>query len=265
MKIGIIGFGNMGKAITDGINSSNFVKAQDIFVFDKSENKLDGLKELGVNICDDECSVAKVVDILIPAVKPNSYPKLLEKIKPFFDKKSILLSIAAGITIEDIKDILGLDTKVVRAMPNTPASVLRSVTGVCFDENCNENDKKNTIKLLESFGVVYQISQEQMHAFVGISGSLPAYVCMFVDALADGGVFEGLPKDLAIKIAADAVSSSAYMINKTGMHPSVLKDKVCSPNGTTIEAVRSLENGGFRGLVIDAVILASKKSKNINK
>jgi len=265
MKLGIIGAGNMGSSILKGVTSSNFLENKNIAIFDLNKEKIEELsKEYGVKKAENENELTKESDILILSVKPNIIPKVLDKIKDDLSEKTIVLSIAAGISIDFIENIIGTDKKVIRTMPNTPAQVMEGMTAVVFNENMNEEEKKDIFKILDSFGKSIEIEEKLIHTFTGIAGSLPAYVYMFMEALADGGVLEGMPRDKAYEIIAQTVKGSAEMLLKTGKHPGVLKDEVTSPAGTTIEAVNILENGNFRGTVINAVKACVEKSKKMS-
>jgi len=197
------------------------------------------------------------------SVKPHIIPIVLKNLSGNVKKDTIILTIAAGISISVIENALGEDKKVVRTMPNTPAQVLSGMTAVTFNKNIENSEKEIIFKLLNSFGKSVEIEEKLMHAYTGISGSLPAYVYMFMEALADGGVLCGMPRNKAYEIVAQTVAGSAKMLLETGKHPGQLKDEVCSPAGTTIEAVRVLENGNFRGNVIEAVVACTEKSKEM--
>ena len=264
MKIGFIGTGNMGSSIIKGISISKFVESENINIFDLDKEKVRTLVEkYGVNALSSEKELAENSDIVILAVKPHIIPNVLEKLKGNVKGNTIILTIAAGISISVLENALGADKKIIRTMPNTPAQVLEGMTAVCFNKNILENEKKTIFELLNSFGKSVEIEEKLMHAYTGISGSLPAYVYMFMEALADGGVLEGMPRDKAYKIISQAVLGSAKMLLETEKHPGQLKDEVCSPGGTTIEAVRALENGNFRGNLIEAVVACTEKSKRM--
>ena len=264
MKIGFIGTGNMGSSIIKGILSSKFEKSENINIFDLDKEKVNNLvKEYGVNAVNSEKELAKNCNIIILSVKPHIIPVVLKNLSGNVKKDTIILTIAAGISISVIENALGEDKKVVRTMPNTPAQVLSGMTAVTFNKNIENSEKEIIFKLLNSFGKSVEIEEKLMHVYTGISGSLPAYVYMFMEALADGGVLCGMPRDKAYKIVAQAVAGSAKMLLETGKHPGQLKDEVCSPAGTTIEAVRVLENGNFRGNVIEAVAACTEKSKEM--
>lgn len=264
MKIGFIGTGNMGSSIIKGILSSKFEKSENINIFDLDKEKVNNLvKEYGVNAVNNEKELVKNCDIIILSVKPHIIPIVLKNLSGNVKKDTIILTIAAGISISVIENALGEDKKVVRTMPNTPAQVLSGMTAVTFNKNIENSEKEIIFKLLNSFGKSVEIEEKLMHAYTGISGSLPAYVYMFMEALADGGVLCGMPRDKAYEIVAQTVAGSAKMLLETGKHPGQLKDEVCSPAGTTIEAVRVLENGNFRGNVIEAVAACTEKSKEM--
>ena len=264
MKIGFIGTGNMGSSIIKGILSSKFEKSENINIFDLDKEKVNNLvKEYGVNTTNSEKELAENCNIIILSVKPHIIPVVLKNLSGNVKKDTIILTIAAGISISVIENALGEDKKVVRTMPNTPAQVLSGMTAVTFNKNIENSEKEIIFKLLNSFGKSVEIEEKLMHVYTGISGSLPAYVYMFMEALADGGVLCGMPRDKAYKIVAQAVAGSAKMLLETGKHPGQLKDEVCSPAGTTIEAVRVLENGNFRGNVIEAVAACTEKSKEM--
>ena len=264
MKIGFIGTGNMGSSIIKGILSSKFEKSENINIFDLDKEKVNNLvKEYGVNTTNSEKELAENCNIIILSVKPHIIPIVLKNLSGNVKKDTIILTIAAGISISVIENALGEDKKVVRTMPNTPAQVLSGMTAVTFNKNIENSEKEIIFKLLNSFGKSVEIEEKLMHAYTGISGSLPAYVYMFMEALADGGVLCGMPRDKAYEIIAQTVAGSAKMLLETGKHPGQLKDEVCSPAGTTIEAVRVLENGNFRGNVIEAVVACTEKSKEM--
>lgn len=264
MKIGFIGTGNMGSSIIKGILSSKFEKSENINIFDLDKEKVNNLvKEYGVNTANSEKELAENCNIIILSVKPHIIPIVLKNLSGNVKKDAIILTIAAGISISVIENALGEDKKVVRTMPNTPAQVLSGMTAVTFNKNIENSEKEIIFKLLNSFGKSVEIEEKLMHAYTGISGSLPAYVYMFMEALADGGVLCGMPRNKAYEIVAQTVAGSAKMLLETGKHPGQLKDEVCSPAGTTIEAVRVLENGNFRGNVIEAVVACTEKSKEM--
>ncbi|MBQ3438055.1 MAG: pyrroline-5-carboxylate reductase [Fusobacterium sp.] len=264
MKIGFIGTGNMGTAIIRGLIESKFVPNENIVIFDLDKTKMNLLKnEYSINLADNEIELVKQIDIIILAVKPHIYPVVLEKIKDFIEVNTLILTIAAGFKIESVEKIIGADKKIIRTMPNVTAQVLEGMTAVSFNKNIENSDKEIIFKLLSSFGKFVEMDENLIHAHTGISGSLPAYAYIFMEALADAGVLEGMPRDKVYEIVAQSVLGSAKMLLETKKHPAQLKDEVTSPAGTTIEAIKILENGNFRGTVINAVHACVEKSKKL--
>ena len=264
MKLGIIGLGNMATAMLGGIIGAGLVKAEDISGSDYSEAAGRAIEEkLGIHTGTDNLAAIKNAEIVILAVKPQVYDTVLNQIKGHVSAGQVVISIAPGKTLSYLEGYFGGDKKIVRLMPNTPALVGEGCTGVCKNGNVSDEEFKTVMALLNSFGKAYEVTENQMDAVVAISGSSPAYVFMLIEAMADGAVAEGLPRKTAYEMAAQAVLGSAKMVLETGRHPGDLKDMVCSPAGTTIEAVGVLEAEGFRGAVIDAVRTCADKSRNL--
>ena len=258
--IGFIGAGNMGKAIIKGILSVGQATPEEIFVYDSYQPSLDSIQsELGVSITSSENEVVQKASIIILAVKPNAIDEVLNKIKDDLTKEKVLVSIAAGTPIEKLSAHLSNESKVVRVMPNTPALVGQGMSAISCNPYVTEEEKQAILAVFNSFGEAEIVSESLMDAVTGLSGSGPAYVYLFIEALADGAVFEGMPRESAYKFAAQTVLGAAQMVLETGKHPGELKDMVSSPGGTTIAAVKSLENNGFRSAVINAVNAAAKK------
>ena len=238
MKIGFIGCGNMATAMLKGILKSGEVAATDMIASaksDKTRKKIE--QELGIQ----------------KAVKPQFLEGVLNEIKDSVKEEQIFISIAPGKTLQWLGEHLGEKTKVIRTMPNTPAMVGEGMTALCVNELVTEKETALAVKLCNTFGKTEVIPEHLMDAVVGVSGSSPAYVFMFLEAMADAAVADGMPRAQAYKFAAQAVLGSAKMVLETGKHPGELKDMVCSPAGTTIEAVGVLEEHGFRSAVIDAM------------
>ena len=264
MKLGIVGLGNMANAILRGIIKSGLFAPSDITGSDKDAAKRESAKEkLGINTCEDNPDAVKGCDYVIIAVKPQVYEAVLPEIKNAMKKEQVVISIAPGKTLSYLMDRLVEGAKIVRLMPNTPALVGEGCTGACKNKNVTDEEFDFVLKMLAGFGKAYEVKEDQMDAVVAVSGSSPAYVFMLIDAMADGAVAEGLDRATAIKMAAQAVLGSAKMVLETGKHPAELKDMVCSPAGTTIDAVAVLEEGGFRGNVIDAMSACAEKSRKI--
>lgn len=265
-KLGIIGCGNMGKAMIGGIIKSKLYEAGSIMVSNPSNPSLIEVKEkYKVNTTNDNIEVADFANILILSVKPNKLEHVIDKIKGVIKPKTLVVSIAAGVSIEKICSYFGKEIKVIRAMPNTPALVNEAMSALCKNRNVSDDELEEVVKIFKAFGNAEIIEERLMDVVTGVSGSSPAYVYMFIEALADGAVLLGMPREKAYKMAAQSVLGSAKMVLQTGKHPGQLKDEVCSPGGTTIEAVYSLENNNFRGTVMDAVRKCTEKSQNMGK
>ncbi|MBC2397841.1 pyrroline-5-carboxylate reductase [Clostridium tetanomorphum] len=264
--IGFIGCGNMAQAMITGVVSSKIVFPVNVFVSDKDDEKLKHMEEkFNVNILKSNKEVAKNSDIIILAVKPNKYKEVIEEIKDYVKENVITVIIGAGITIEYVEKAFEKKVKVIRTMPNTPALVGEGMSAICYNELIEEEDLKGVVDIFKSFGKVEIIQENLMEVIPAVSGSSPAYVYMFIEALADGAVLDGVPRDKAYKMAAQSVLGAAKMILETGEHPGVLKDRVCSPAGTTIEAVYSLEKNNFRGTVMEAMRKCTDKTREMSK
>lgn len=264
MKIGFIGSGNMATAIMSGIINSNLAKPCEITAYDISTLALEKVKnDLQVEIATNNEEVVQKSEIVFLAVKPMYYSAVIAEIKEFVTENQIIVSIAPGITVEKLECFFGKEIKLMRTMPNTPAIVGEGMTAYCPNKNMSESDTETVVKILSSFGKCALVAEYLIDAVVGISGSSPAYVYMFIEALGDAGVRGGMARDVAYQFAAQAVLGSAKMVLETGLHPAKLKDMVCSPAGTTIEAVAKLEETGFRNSVISAVDVCVKKSKSM--
>ena len=265
-KIGLIGSGNMAKAMIGGIVKSKLVDPSNVIASDLNELALENVKnEYGINITTNSKEVVKFSDIVIVAVKPNVYDVVLEGVKELVDDKKIIVTIAAGKTIESIENVIGNDKKVIRTMPNTPALVNEGMSALCKNNNITDEELNMVKEIFNSFGKAEIVSEYLIDAVIGASGSAPAYVFMFIEAMADAAVLAGMPRNQAYTFAAQAVMGSAKMVLETGKHPGELKDMVCSPGGTTIEAVKTLEVEGFRSAVIKAIGDCIEKSKEMSR
>lgn len=265
-KIGFIGTGMMGTAMIKGIICAQIVNPSDIHVFDLDQVKLQALSgELGVNTETDSRELTKKCDFVILAVKPNVVKTVLDEIKDVFTSEKIFISIAAGIPLKTYKNTLGDDRKVIRAMPNTPATIGEGMTLISFDNCVKDGEVKEAMKLLGSLGKVECMDEKLMSEVVALTSSSPAYIFMLIEAMADAAVLSGIPRQTAYRLASQAVSGSAKMVAETGKHPGELKDQVCSPAGTTIEAVAALEKYGFRNSIIEAMNECTKKARELGK
>ncbi len=265
MKIGFIGLGNMATAMIGGMLGKKMAAPEDIIGCSKTQATMDAVAaKYGITIAADNAQVAKEADVLFLAVKPIMFPEVIAQIKDSVDEKKLIISIAAGRTLDYIKGAFGRDDlKIVRCMPNTPALVLEGCTGICAGPEVSAEELNTVVELMQSFGKASVVPERLMDVVVGVSGSSPAYVFMFIEAMADEAVAAGMPRKQAYEFAAQSVLGSAKMVLETGKHPGELKDMVCSPGGTTIEAVKVLEEMGLRAAVMDAMEACINKSKNM--
>lgn len=263
-KVGFIGCGNMASAIIAGLINKANISPTDIIASDASEEALKKTSaSLGIANTTDNCNVAANSHILFLSVKPQYYETVISEIKDCITDSQIIVTIAPGKTLSWLSEKLGSNTKIVRTMPNTPALVGEGITGVCKNNLVTDEEFALVMNLLSSFGLAEAIPESLMDVCVSVSGSSPAYVFMFIEAMADAAVSDGMPRAQAYKFAAQAVLGSAKMVLETGKHPGELKDMVCSPGGTTIEAVRVLEEKGLRSSVIEAMKACTKKAKGL--
>ena len=264
MRLGFVGCGNMAGAMIGGMIENAVAERKDIIASVLSEASRERAeRELGISVTRDNREVARNCDVLFLAVKPQFYEEVMKEIAGELTGEQIIITIAPGKTLEWLASILGEDKKIVRTMPNTPALVGEGITAACCNENVTEEDIAVVTKLLEGFGKCEFVSEHLMDVVVSVSGSSPAYVFLFIEAMADGAVADGMPRDQAYRFAAQAVLGSARMVLDTGRHPGDLKDMVCSPGGTTIEAVRVLEEKGMRSAVIEAMKACVAKAKGL--
>ena len=264
--VGFIGGGNMAKAIIGGVIQSGLIGKENIIASAKSRETVDFLEDTySIQATTNNGAVAKVADILFLAVKPNMFSTVIPEIKDCGKEGQVIVSIAAGQTIDAIQSAYGREIKLVRAMPNTPASVGEAMSALCLNANVSEGEAEEVVSIFESFGKAEIVPESMMDAVIGVSGSSPAYVYMFIEAMADAAVADGMPREKAYKFAAQSVLGSAKMVLETGKHPGELKDAVCSPGGTTIEAVAKLEETGFRQAVIASQRACVEKSREMSK
>lgn len=262
MKIGFIGTGNMGGAIIKGYIAANPREAEHVFAFDKDQEKLQKMAaELGLKSCQSIEQLVKSSDTVIIAVKPNVYEMVLPEIAAALTDTQIIVSMAAGISIQFMESFLGNQAKIIRIMPNTPAMVNESMTAVCKNGNVTDNEFLPVFEIFKVIGRAEIVSEDLIHTIIGVSGSSPAYTYMFIEALIDGGVKNGMTKEQATVFAAQSVLGAAKMVLETDVDPVQLRINVCSPGGTTIEAVNTLQKNGFHDNVIDAMEAAIEKSK----
>jgi pyrroline-5-carboxylate reductase len=269
-KLGFIGGGNMTEALLKGLLASSSVGPKDILVSDLLSDRLEYLnKEYKVKITDDSRKLVQKSDILILAVKPQVVGKVLESISDVVDKHKIIISVAAGISINFIEDILDREGKnkisVIRTMPNTPALVQEGATAICGGGHSSKLDIKIAHHIFKAIGQTVAIEETHMDAVTGLSGSGPAYIFMIIEALSDAGVKVGLSREVSNILTIQTILGSAKLARDGGKHPGELKDMVTSPGGTTISGLHMLEEGGVRTALMNAVESATQRSRELGK
>ena len=264
MKLGFIGTGNMAGAIMGGVIKSNVFKPEEIIGADLFAPGREKVKELyGINVTDSNKKVIEKSEVVIFSVKPQFYADVIQEVKDLVRPEQLIITIAPGKTLAWLAEQFGKDVKIVRTMPNTPAMVGEGMTAVCPNEHLTEDEIAYVKSLLESFSRAEIVPERLMDVVTAVSGSSPAYVFMLIEAMADAAVSGGMPRKQAYQFAAQAVLGSAKMVLDTGKHPGELKDMVCSPAGTTIEAVRTLEELGFRSSIIEAMKVCEEMSRSL--
>jgi pyrroline-5-carboxylate reductase len=264
-KIGIIGAGAMGGALCRGLINAGAAPASAILISDPHTEHLNALaKSMGVRCTGDNAQVASESDILVLAVKPHTVPAVLNDIKQM-QPGQLLISIAAGVRIATIEHALANPVPIIRAMPNTAAQVNAGACAYAGGTHASDADLAAAAAIFQSVGTAIQVDERMMDAVTALSGSGPAYVYLMIEALVDGGVKAGLPRDMAHQLASQTVLGAAKMVIETGLHPAQLKDMVATPSGTTITALAALEHAGFRAALIDAVERAAIRSAELGQ
>lgn len=263
-KIGFIGCGKMAEAIIGGLIKSELVPARQISASAKTISTVEKVKEkYDIYATIDNKEVAKEADMLILAVKPDLHKEVIDEMMDVVKKDAVIITIAAGITLDYLVTSFRRKVKAVRVMPNTPSLVGEGMSAICSNEAVTGEELQEVIRLFQSFGKAEVLPEKLMDAVPAVSGSSPAYVYMFIEALADGAVQQGISRSQAYTMAAQAVLGAAKMVLETGKHPGELKDNVCTPGGATIEAVTTLEKQGFRSAVVSAMEACTQKSKKL--
>jgi pyrroline-5-carboxylate reductase len=259
--IGFIGAGNMAEAIISGLIKKALIKPQGIEVFDIKQERMDHLKSaFGIECAASILELVRSQDTLILAIKPDQISTLLQGIKGSLAGK-LIISIAAGVTLKSMLDVLGPQAKIVRVMPNTPALVLQGATVLAASSSCTEQDKEIAKEIFFAVGICLEMDEKFINAVTALSGSGPAFCFLFLEAMCDGAVKAGLPRDVALQLAAATMKGAGAMVLELGKHPGQLKDMVTSPSGTTIEGISVLESKGFRSAVIEAITAAYKRAE----
>ncbi len=263
-KIGFIGCGKMAQAMIKGLISSGTISPKQIMVSAITHTTLELVKEkYSIQTANDNRVVAEWSDILFLAVKPEIHKEVIQEIKQEIAEHTVIITVAAGITIGFLEKEFDKQIKAVRSMPNTPSFVGEGMSALYINDEVSKEDMEDVLKIFRSFGQVEVIKEQLMDSIPAISGSSPAYVYLFIEALADGGVRNGIPREQAYRFASQAVLGAAKMVLETGIHPGELKDQVCTPGGATIEAVAALEENGFRAAVLQAMEKCTEKTKKL--
>lgn len=263
--LGFIGAGNMAEAIIAGIIRRELFAPGDIIAFDIAPQRMEAMTtRFGIVAAGSLEDVASSAATIILAVKPGVVQTVVRPLKEHV-KGKLVISIAAGVSIASIQALIGPEARVIRVMPNTPALVMEGVSCLACSQTCLDTDRDLALGIFGGVGMCLELDEVLINAVTGLSGSGPAYGFLFIEALADGGVRAGLPRDVALKLAAATVKGAAALVLSTGKHPGDLKDMVASPGGTTIEGLAVLESRGFRSAVMDAVFAAYQKAAGMDK
>jgi pyrroline-5-carboxylate reductase len=264
-KIAFIGGGQMAEAMIGGLLAGQVCSAETIWATDPVAERRDRLKgQFGVQVGSANPEAVTWADVVVLAVKPQILPAILRELGPIW-AHPLVISIVAGVTIRTIAEQMGGGTRVVRAMPNTPALVREGMTALVTGAGVSDKDVHLARTIFETVGLVVAVEERLMDAVTGLSGSGPAYVFQAIEALADGGVMMGLPRQTAELLAAQTVLGAARLVLESGVHPAQLKDRVASPGGTTIAGLHQLEQGGFRAALMAAVEAATTRSKELGR
>jgi pyrroline-5-carboxylate reductase len=266
LRIGFLGAGKMASALAKGIVKAGVARPEDLIASDVMDAARAAFaKEVGCRVAASNVEVAEGADVLIIAVKPDQVEDVLRELAGKLSARHLILSIAAGVTIARLAGALKTAARVIRVMPNTPALVGASASAFALGGSATSDDAALAQRIFSAVGVAFQVKESLLDAVTGLSGSGPAYAYAIIEALSDGGVAAGLPRDIATKLAAQTMLGAAKMVLETGQHPGALKDMVTSPGGTTIEGLHELEKGRLRGTLMNAVRAAAEKSKKLGQ
>ncbi|KAF0926781.1 hypothetical protein E2562_027391 [Oryza meyeriana var. granulata] len=265
VRLGFIGPGSLAESIARGVAASGVLPATAIRTAPhRRPERAAAFASIGAHILDTNAQVVDDSNVIVISVKPQIVRQVLVELKPLLSEEKLLVSIAAGIKMEDLQGWSG-HRRIIRVMPNTPSAVGQAASVMCLGEMATENDENCVRSLFSAIGKVWTAEEKYFDAVTGLSGSGPAYIFLAIEAMADGGVAAGLPRDLALGLASQTVLGAATMVNQTGKHPGQLKDMVTSPAGTTITGIQELEKGAFRGTLINAVVAATKRCRELSQ
>ena len=265
-RLGVLGTGKMGSALVRSFINGGLLGPDRVIAADLDRASLDRLrKETGITVTRDNAQVAKTAEIILVALKPDVCRSVLREIRDGIGPNHLIVSIAAGVPIKAIEDAVGAQRRIIRVMPNTPCLVGAGASGFSPGKGATSEDRDDVHAMFSSVGLALELPEKHLNAVTGLSGSGPAYGFMVIDALADGGVKMGLPRAVALQLAAQTMLGAARLVIETKRHPAELKDQVASPGGTTIAGIAALERGGLRSTLIDAVEAATKRSVELGK
>jgi pyrroline-5-carboxylate reductase len=264
-SLAFLGAGAMGEALMRGLLDAQIYSPSQIAAYDAATTRLNEVAQsFGIRAATSAQDAISGAEVLLVAVKPQVLNAALEPLRDVVKPEQTVISIAAGVTTKQIEGCFANAVPVVRVMPNTPALINRAATAICLGTHADEAHRAIAHRIFDAVGVAVDVDEKLLDAVTGLSGSGPAYVYMFIEALSDAGVRMGLPRDVATRLAAQTVQGSAQMVLETGQHPGALKDMVTSPGGTTIAGLHALERNAFRGAVIDAVEAATQRSRELS-
>ena len=266
IKLGLIGCGQMGEALLRGVLSAKWASPDQVLVADPAEERLAAFVRLyGVQSHSDNRQVAEQAKLLVLAVKPQVAGAVLSELQGSVDARTLVISVMTGVRLVRMEAELGKSARVIRAVPNTPVLVGAGVTAIAGGTHATAADLKTAAELFSAVGTALVVHERHLDAVTGLSGSGPAYACVIIEALADGGVKMGLSREVALQLAARTLLGAATLMLETGEHPGQLKDRVASPGGTTIAGLRELEAGGLRAALINAVEAATQRAGQLGE
>ncbi len=264
--LGIIGGGNVGEALIAGVIQSGLLSPEEVRFFEPRVDRRDYLREkYQASAAKSNLDLVAHSPIIILAVKPQSVPEVLSEIGPCLKRDHLLISICAGVPLAYLQSYCHQPVRMIRAMPNTPALIQKGATALAPSIQAKAEDLSTAEAIFQAVGITVIVKESLMDAVTGLSGSGPAYVFAVIEALAAGGVKEGLSQEAALALTTQTVLGAAHLIQSTGKHPATLRDQVCTPGGTTISGLYAMEEGGFRLALMNAVISATRRSKELGE
>jgi len=265
MTFGFLGFGKMASALVQGMLQADACKPEHILVVNRHPEIIEKeVQEYGLQLSPSPKALVQQADTIVLGTKPADSVQLLRDVRQFLDGK-LLISVAAGITLQALQDAAGHRTRVIRAMPNTPSLVKKGATAYAVGDHATAGDAEIAERMFAAVGLVFRVRENALDAVTGLSGSGPAYVFTFIEALADGGVMMGLPREIAVALAIQTVLGSAQMIRETNLHPAELREMVASPGGTTMAGIEILESRGLRYTIMSAVRAAAERARELGR